>query len=178
MGLFSSIIVILFGLAAIAAGAVAVSGRDPVRSAVALLGVMVSIGVMFLALGAILIGILQLAVASAFIFFTIIRSAIRMPAGESRRDSIPSARVLAPILAAILLVILVSMVISGIRTGAIASHIATGSIIQAAMILRKLVTGWAYSIELVAVLAVAAYAALRHFRRMSPTDSDRYGGEP
>jgi NADH:ubiquinone oxidoreductase subunit 6 (subunit J) len=171
MGLFPSIIAVLFGLASIAGAYFILRARDPAHAVMGLLVSVAALGFVYLALGAYLVGLVQIVVYSGATSLVLLRRSIRMPSDRLRVDRVPLTSFFGIVLAAVMLIILLTDVVLMSRAGALGLEIPCESQPNSFFVIPMLVTERAYMLELLAVLLSAAAIAWTHFARHSERQS-------
>jgi len=171
MGLFPSIIAVLFGLASIAGAYFILRARDPAHAVMGLLASTAALGFVYLALGAYFVGLVQIVVFSGATGLVLLRKSIRMPSDRLRVDRVPLTSLFGIVLAAVMLIILLTDVVLMTKAGALSLPSPSESLPNSFSVIPMLVTERAYMLELLIVLLLAAAIAWTHFARPSERQS-------
>lgn len=176
MEIFQTIIVVVFGLTAIAGALFMVVLHNPVRAAMGLLLTMVSIGVIFITIGAHFVGFVQVIVYAGAIVILFLFAVMHFPVGKIRRDRIPMTK----LVGIILLVILgVTLLMNGVLAVSAfgGAGFAERNFNDTLEIGQRFLSDWIYPFELVSVLMLIALIASVHLTRTRSVSTPDDGGE-
>jgi len=175
MEIFQNILIAFFGITAVAGGVFVLTQANPVRAALGLLSAMVSIGFIFIAIGAYFIGFVQLIIYAGAIVILFLFAVMQFPVGKMRRDRAAFTTLFGIVLAGILgLTLLANVVLHATNFGT-ATGFAEGNIYDAAEIGRRFLSDWLYPFELVGLLLLVAIVSAIYLTR-SPIKTGNDGG--
>lgn len=179
MEIFQTIIVVVFGLTAIAGALFMVILHNPVRAAMGLLLTMVSIGAIFITLGAHFVGFVQIIVYAGAIVILFLFAVMHFPVGKIRRDRIPMTKLVGIILIVILgVTLLMNGVLAVSAFGeAGGAGFAERNFNDTLEIGQRFLSDWLYPFELVSVLMLIALIASVHLTRRRSVSTPDDGGE-
>ena len=177
MGLFAAILAVVFGILAATAGVATVLQRDSVRSAFFLIVSMASASVVFLAIGAFFLALMQLLFA-AVLGYMFYRAAISAFPGEGLvPDRTPLTRYVGAIAAVLFFVILIfDLKLVSVR-GVLGLQFARSDPGDFARSIVGLFTGWLEPLAGAVILVVTGLIALGCLEEKSAPEGDTSGGE-
>ena len=162
-----SALTLIFCLLAILGALILFFQQNPVRAALGLLLSMVSMGAIFLAIGAQFMGFGQLMVYAGAIVILFLFAVMHFPVGKIRRDRIPSIQLLGVLWILVLLGIFVANLLTLGNSDIIALPIAPRQNVvnEITAIGSRFLTDWIYPFELISVLLLIAVVAYMHITR-------------
>jgi len=180
MGPFASVIAIIFCLLAIIGAFLVVRQRDPVLASILTILVSAGIGIVFIAAGAHLIGIIQILIFTPAIAWIFKNAVSDLGDPNIRRDPIPMVRVACTVAVTVLGLILfidLAPIING-KSGPISFGDRDFS--DFAVIIPRYLSDWMYPVILIAMLATVTAVFSAHLareRRVKTADKERLGAE-
>ncbi len=177
MGLFAAILAVVFGILAATAGVATVLQRDSVRSVFFLTVSMVSASVVFIAIGAFFLALMQL-LFTAVVGYMFYRAAISAFPGEGfEADRTPLTRYVGAIAAVLFFVILIfDLKLVSVR-GVLELQFAHSDASDFVRSIVGLFTGWLEPLAFTFILVVTGFIALGCLEEKPALESDANGGE-
>jgi NADH:ubiquinone oxidoreductase subunit 6 (subunit J) len=168
MGLTASAIAVIFSLLALLGTGVFVRQRDPILATILFIIISVSTGIVYFAMGAHVLGLVQIIIFSPVILYLIRKATVELPDPNIRRDPLPFIYPVTVIAVIVLGVILLTDLGSMILAGIFGVHFSRGSLRDFAGIIPKYFSGWSYASFLILVLVIVLAVSLVHLAREKP----------
>lgn len=174
---FENVIIFFAGLASIAGALILLFHKNPVRAALGLLLSMISIGVIYLTIGALFVGFIHLLVYAGAIVILFLFAIMHFPLGRIRRDRTPSTSIIGAVLIIALITILLGNFVALHEKNIWQLTFASGNPKDALEIGRRFINDWIYPFELIGILLLVAIVATVHLTKGIIYDRHAKGGK-
>lgn len=176
MGTLAPVIIVVFSMLSLLGAFLLVRQRDPITAAILLILVSAGTGFVFLAMGAHLVGIIQLLVFTPLIGFVLKYATLELPDPNIRRDPVPMVRVAAAITITVLGLIIIIDMISVFKSGSGPIQYQPVGFTDFINIVTAFLSDWLYPVILVGMLATISAILTAHLARKPQAGKQEQNG--